>query len=93
MIFLFNINFSDYSAFFDEFKLKYKNLKVLKGIEIGFQPTVIDETKNIIDSFDFDFVIGSVHIIDGMDPYTGNFIEEKQRNRLSGDILKKYISV
>lgn len=78
----FNIDFSKYSSFMDNLKSKYKNnLTVLKGIEVGFQPSVILESKKILDEFPFDFVIGSVHIIDGMDPYTNTYFIGKTKEQ------------
>lgn len=48
-------------------------LKILKGIEIGIQPHTIEEANNIIVNNDFDYVIGSVHVIDGLDPFHGDY--------------------
>lgn len=54
-------------------------LKIKKGIEIGLQPHVLTENSDIIQSNPFDFVIGSVHIIDRLDPYAGNYYEGKTK--------------
>jgi histidinol-phosphatase (PHP family) len=91
----FNINFSEYSTFMDTIKLKYKNkLKVLKGIEVGFQPSVIAESKKILDDYVFDFVIGSVHVIDGMDPYYEDFFVGKTKEQAFKRYLEEiYISL
>jgi len=63
----------DFDIYFDSMKKlaeKYKNrLKVLIGLEAGFQPHVLEQTKGVINSHDFDFVIGSVHVVDGFDTY------------------------
>jgi len=57
-------------------------LTIKKGIEIGLQPHVLAENSNIIQSYPFDFVIGSVHIINRMDPYCGNYYEGKTKNEI-----------
>jgi histidinol-phosphatase (PHP family) len=44
-----------------------EKLKILKGIEIGIQPHVIQKSEKIINTFDFDFVICSIHAVDGID--------------------------
>lgn len=89
----FNIDFTEYSSFMDNLKLKYKNkLKVLKGIEVGFQPKVILTTKKILDDFAFDFVIGSVHIIDGMDPYNNSFFIGKTKEQAFRRYLEEIYS-
>lgn len=67
---IFNIDFDKYSNFLDMIKLKYEGkLQVLKGIEVGIQSHVVEDNLKIVEGYDFDFVIGSVHVIDKMDPY------------------------
>jgi histidinol-phosphatase (PHP family) len=91
----FNINFDEYSIYMDNLKNKYLNkLKILNGIEVGFQPHVIVETKKIIDSYDFDFVLGSVHVIDGMDPYYEDYFKGKTKEQAFLRYLEEiYISL
>ncbi|MCX7748050.1 MAG: histidinol-phosphatase HisJ family protein [Clostridia bacterium] len=77
----FLIDFKKYSQTMDDLKDKYSGkLKVLKGIEVGIQPHVVDETRKTVESYDFDMVIASVHIIDKMDPYTGKYFIGKSKN-------------
>jgi histidinol-phosphatase (PHP family) len=48
----------------------YKDQIALRiGIEIGLLPHLHDEVLRIANAAPFDFIIGSVHIIDGIDPY------------------------
>ncbi|MCX7922898.1 MAG: histidinol-phosphatase HisJ family protein [Clostridia bacterium] len=78
----FLIDFDKYSKFMDDLISKYKNkLTVLKGIEVGIQPHVIEDTAKTVEKYDFDFVIASVHIIDRLDPYRGAFYEGKTREQ------------
>lgn len=78
----FNIDFKEYSRFMDNLKLKYRNqLKIIKGIEVGIQPHVIEDTLKVVEGFEFDFVIGSIHIIDKMDPYAGDYFEGKTKKQ------------
>lgn len=56
---------------------KYPSLKVKKGIEIGLQPHVLDKCENIVIKYPFDFIIASVHIIDSLDPYYGEFYKNR----------------
>lgn len=89
----FNINFDVYSEFMDKLKNKYSGkLKVLKGIEAGIQAHVIEETQAIIENYDFDYVIGSVHIIDGMDPYQKIFYEGKTKDAAYKRYLEEVLS-
>lgn len=43
------------------------SVKVLKGLELGFQPQIIEQANGIVKSYDFDFVILSVHVVDKID--------------------------
>ncbi len=76
----FNIDFENYFKYMKELKLKYKDqLKVLNGLELGIQPHVAEQSRKIVEGYDFDFVIMSVHIIDRMDPYTQKYYEGKTK--------------
>lgn len=76
----FNIDFDYYSRFMDELKSSQQNgFKVLKGIEAGIQPHVIEDTFKIIESQEFDYVLASVHILDGFDPYLKTYYEGKTK--------------
>lgn len=78
----FNIDFEQYSQFMDALKAQYsEKLKVLKGIEVGIQPHVIEATEKVVESFSFDFVIASVHIIDKQDPYVGDYFIGKTKEQ------------
>jgi len=44
-----------------------KGLTVRCGLEIGFTPGIEDLIEPVIDAFDFDFILGGVHTLDGMD--------------------------
>ena len=46
-----------------------KKLEVRIGVEIGLQPHLGEYYRNLTEKYPFDFVIGSVHLIHGQDPY------------------------
>ncbi len=78
----------DISAYREEL-FKYKELyrdkiTIRFGIEMGMQPSCLKENRQIVRSNDFDFVIASIHLVDGQDPYyesfwTGGSIEDRYR--------------
>lgn len=47
-------------------------IKIYKGVECGIQTHIIKELKNL-ENYNFDFIIGSSHVIDGLDPYYPNY--------------------
>lgn len=44
-------------------------IKVLKGVELGLQPHLAKRYHNLISDYPFDFIIGSSHLVQGVDPY------------------------
>jgi len=59
-------------------KEKYKaSIDILTGIEIGIQPHVINDTIKILENQHYDFVLGSIHIVNKKDPYDLVFYKNK----------------
>lgn len=51
------------------------------GVEMGFQPQVLDQINKTLNKYSFDFVINSVHIINNLDPYTGGFYRGRTKHQ------------
>lgn len=72
----------DMDAYHDRlFHLKNKyadSIEVLFGLEAGLQPTkdVYDHFASLIPKWDFDFIIGSSHVVKNKDPYFPVFFED-----------------
>jgi histidinol-phosphatase (PHP family) len=76
----FLIDFDQYFSCISSVSEKYKNqLKILKGVEVGIQPHVIEDTLKVINSYPFDYVLASVHIVDRLDPYRCFFYKGKTK--------------
>lgn len=45
------------------------------GVELGLQPQIADRLQDYVDYWDFDYIIGSVHIAGGRDPYLPEYYE------------------
>ena len=72
------VDFSKYIPYFEEMQNKYKEkIEILMGVELGLQPHLKDINKDISKKYPFDFVIGSVHLFDGFDPYYPDYFEGK----------------
>ncbi len=52
-----------------------KRIRLVKGIEIGIQDSVIDEINETAAAFGYDFIIGSFHSSCGVDVMKGDFFE------------------
>lgn len=57
----------DYNATYDG--LEVPGLKILLGMEYGITPFNVDVFRQDLQRRHFDFIIGSVHLVDGMDVY------------------------
>lgn len=55
-------------SFFKEYE-KYRSNTVKLGIELGLTKNVVEESEKIITSYDFDFVLGSIHAVRDLDIY------------------------
>lgn len=62
----------------NQLKEKYKSrIEILCGVELGLQTHVKDQIKTLTESYPFDFLIGSVHVVDHLDPYYPEYWEGK----------------
>ena len=71
----------DIEAYQDEvsqYRARYQDkLPILTGIELGLQPHLATKHTALLAKYDFDFVIGSSHVVHGFDPYYPAFYEGK----------------
>jgi len=57
---------------------QYKNiLPIHIGIEIGLQPHLKERYDALLNAYDFDQVIGSSHVVHGLDPYYPQYFMER----------------
>lgn len=85
----FTLNFDVYNKYMDNLKQKYKGkLIVAKGVEAGIQPHTIDQTLEVVQKYEFDFVLASAHIIDGLDPYTKEYYQGRDKYESYSRYLK-----
>jgi histidinol-phosphatase (PHP family) len=56
---------------------EYQSATVLLGIELGMQPACLEENRRLVREHSFDYVIGSIHVVDGMDIYYDGFYSER----------------
>ncbi len=77
-------------AYYEEFtKLKKEyegRINLFFGVELGLQPYLSTRNKQFIDSYPFDFVIGSSHLLNKEDVCDPSIYE----NQLQSDVYQKY---
>ena len=71
---IFSLNVPAYLNSIKELKATYRDkINVLTGIELGLCKKALPEYEVLLKENNFDFVIASIHLIDGMDPYYPEF--------------------
>ena len=83
----------DLDAYFpeiDRLKQRYRGqIRIGTGLEFGMQRPHAAYFQGLIRSHPFDFVIGSVHFIDGKDPYYPSFFEKKSEEEAYADYFRE----
>lgn len=54
-------------------------IKVLMGIELGLQPHLGEQFQKLADNYPFDFMIGSTHLVNRLDPYLSEYWENRSK--------------
>ena len=83
----FLLDLPNYTSSVTALREQYKEqLPVLMGIELGLQPHLAAIHADILDQYPFDFVIGSSHVVHGLDPYYPQFWD----GRSTSDVYREY---
>lgn len=70
----FEVELPAYYDAFMTFRDQYKNdIELIFGIELGLQRHIYDDLLNNLKPYPFDFIIGSSHVLDRLDPYNGTY--------------------
>lgn len=77
-----------YKKHFNKVKQQYKgNTYIAFGIECGYDKRLEDYYNNIIETYDFDVVINSVHTLNGIEAYYGDIF----KNTTQDEVYNKYL--
>lgn len=83
----FAVDTAAYREGFLQLREKYRSqIELLFGIELGIEPQHQAFLKEYARAWDFDFIIGSSHIVDGIDPYYPVYFA----NRSESDAYRRY---
>ncbi len=76
----YTIDYDKYVNEFNQLKEKYSNkINLMLGIELGLIETAGDDIRKLIEKYNFDFTIGSSHIICGDDLYLKKLYENRAK--------------
>lgn len=86
---LFLLDLPNYTSSVLALQEKYASkFPVRFGIELGLQPHLTDLHQDILSQYPFDFVIGSSHVVHGVDPYYPKFYEGRREK----DCYREYFT-
>lgn len=69
---------------------KYGEFLLLKGVEIGLQDKSMPVIRKVLSDYSFDCVIASLHLIDGQDPYKGDYYKPYSYRQAYGHYLEEF---
>lgn len=84
----FLLNIPSYREMVEALKTRFEDrIEVLWGIELGLQPHLAGDPRisRLLETYAFDYVIGSVHLVDGRDPYV-----RADFDMSDGELYRKY---
>lgn len=71
---IFLLDFDNYFQVLSDLREKYADkISVNIGIELGLQPQAAGQNLAVAEKYPFDFIIGSSHVVNHMDPYYPEF--------------------
>jgi len=82
-------DFPFYVADVMKMKEEFKEIKIRFGVEVDYIPGKVKELQAIIDEYDFDYVLGSVHFIDSWGFDDRRFIDNYDNYNID-DLYKRY---
>jgi histidinol-phosphatase (PHP family) len=84
----FSFDFAERSSYLDELRKEFDGkIKIFKGMEVGFQPQAAAKSSEIISSYDFDFIINSIHVVDNVDICHKDFHESGTKQQ----VFRRYL--
>lgn len=84
--FIFNID-----EYFNQY-IKYRSNNLLLGVEIGMKDDCVEENHKVIIANPFDYVIGSIHLVDNYDLYYDDFYKGKDKKEAYEIYLKNMLT-
>ena len=69
---------------------RYGDFQLLKGVEIGLQDKSMPRIRKVLEDYRYDCVIGSLHLIDGHDPYFGDYYRPYTYRYAYGHYLEEF---
>lgn len=82
---------TDFNSYYNEIlrlRRTYPQITILFGVELGYCKFTVDQFNHLIDKFPFDFIINSVHNVEG----DGNFLERYFKGKTKDEAYNHYFN-
>lgn len=80
------IDFDEYFTVWNSIR-KNSKVKIKIGVEVGYNPEYNREAAKLLKSFPFEFVVNSIHAVNGVDLYYSEFYDGKTREEAYREYL------
>lgn len=91
---LFEFDTAEYSQVIERMQKEYEGtLEILKGVELGIKPDVLELCEKLTHTESFDFIIASMHGCQGEDFYFGDYFGNKTPVEAMQVYLKEMLSL
>ncbi len=85
---------NEYVKELEKVKIQFKGqLKVKAGIEIGLQDWTLSQASALTAEYPLDFVIASIHNVDGEDPYFGIYFNSRDKEKSYTDYYQTILQL
>lgn len=81
-----DFNVEQYTADIARISKDFADVKIVKGIEVGIHPSGYQQSREFTAAGNFDFVIGSIHVVEDKDLHGGEFFNAKSVD----EVLEEY---
>lgn len=76
---MFDLDYKNYYEEISKLKDLYKDkIDIRIGLEMGLEPHLVEKTEDFASLLPYDFVIGSTHLVKGIDPYYPEYFEGRK---------------
>ena len=85
----------DENAYFEKMQAlqaQYRDrIDINIGVELGLQPHLTERHHEYVNQYPFDFIIGSLHIVDGKDPYYPEVFKGKEDSKVYRAYFEQFL--
>jgi len=85
----------DENAYFEKMQAlqaQYRDqIDINIGVELGLQPHLAERHHEYVNQYPFDFIIGSLHIVDGKDPYYPEVFKGKEDSKVYRAYFEQFL--